>query len=138
MTGSTTGQTPNHAQNVRDALDQIDETPFGKLGKLLDRMADDAQRAVNERNHLLETLKHVRLWLAVEGCEEPLELVDSALLSAGITDAACPVCEGNGEWDEGPLPAKSSAQIDPDYRHVKCPDCDATGRVALAATGGGS
>lgn len=50
------GQQTSCAQNVRDALDQIDETPFGKVGKLLDRMADDAQRAVNERNHLVEAL----------------------------------------------------------------------------------
>lgn len=55
-TTADAGRTAGHAQNVRDALDQIDETPFGKVGKLLDRMADEAQRAVNERNHLVGAL----------------------------------------------------------------------------------
>jgi hypothetical protein len=45
-----------YAQDIRDALDKIDETPFGKIGKLLDRMADDAQRAVNEHKSLVEAL----------------------------------------------------------------------------------
>jgi hypothetical protein len=46
----------NYAQNVRDMLDQIDGTPFGQVGKLFDRMADDARRAVNECKHLIEAL----------------------------------------------------------------------------------
>lgn len=82
---------------------------------------------------MLEALKRIRLWLAEEGCEEPLGLADSALRAAGVTSVTCPHCQGDGEWDEGPLPARSSTQIDPEYRQVKCPDCDATGRVALTA-----
>lgn len=46
----------NYAQDVRDALDKIDETPFGKVGNLFDRMADVAQRAVNERKALVEAI----------------------------------------------------------------------------------
>lgn len=46
----------NHAQIVSDALDQIDEMPFGKVGKLLDRIAADANRACNERSVLLKAL----------------------------------------------------------------------------------
>lgn len=46
----------NYAQNVRDAIDKLDETPFGQVGKLFDTMADDAQRAVNDRKHLIEAL----------------------------------------------------------------------------------
>lgn len=42
----------------------------------------------------------------------------------------CLRCDGMGEWDEGPLPARSSAQIDPEYRQVICPDCKGTGRVS--------
>lgn len=49
-------QPAGYAQSVRDAIDQIDETPLGKVGKLLDKMADDAQRAINERKHLIEAL----------------------------------------------------------------------------------
>jgi hypothetical protein len=40
----------NYAQNVRDAIDLLDETPYGKLEKLFNSMADDAQRAVNDYN----------------------------------------------------------------------------------------
>lgn len=50
------GQPAGYAQDIRDAIDQIDETPFGKVGKLLDKMADDAQRAINEHKHLIEAL----------------------------------------------------------------------------------
>lgn len=53
--GETAGRA-GYAQDVRDAIDRIDETPFGKIGKLFDRMADDAQRAVNEQKHLMEIL----------------------------------------------------------------------------------
>lgn len=97
------------------------------------RLIAAAPETAKQRDDLLEALKQIRLWLAEEGCDEPLELADSALRAAGITDVACPSCHGYGEWDEGPLPARSSTQIDPEYRQVKCPDCDATGRVALTA-----
>ena len=40
----------------------------------------------------------------------------------------CPKCDGMGEWDEGPLLGRST-QISPDYRQVKCPDCEGTGKV---------
>lgn len=87
---------------------------------------------------LLETLKQIRLWLAEEDCEEPLELADHALRAAGVTDVACPSCYGCGEWDEGPLLARSSAQINPEYRQVKCSDCNGTGRVSIADPEGGA
>ena len=38
--------------------------------------------------------------------------------------AKCPECDGMGEWDEGPLPARSSTQIDPEYRRVICQGCN--------------
>lgn len=41
----------------------------------------------------------------------------------------CLRCDGLGEWDEGPLPARSSTQIDPEYRRVICPDCNGDGRI---------
>lgn len=53
------GRQISSAQDVRDAIDRIDETPFGKLGKLFDRMADDAQRAVNDHNFVIETLNAI-------------------------------------------------------------------------------
>ncbi|MBN9601853.1 MAG: hypothetical protein J0G33_02870 [Afipia felis] len=88
-----------------------------------------------------EALETLRLWLFVEGCAEQVEIADDALVAAGITDVACPHCNGQGEWEEGPLPARSSAQIDPEYRQVKCPECEGSGRSALAvqspATGKG-
>ena len=97
------------------------------------RLIAKAPETAKQRDGLMEALKQIRLWLAEEGCEEPLELADSALRAAGVTDVACSTCHGYGEWDEGPLPARSSAQIDPEYRQVKCPDCGATGRVPLTA-----
>lgn len=51
----------NHAQTVRDAIDRIDETPFGKVGKLFDTMADEAQRACNDRKAMIEALEGVVL-----------------------------------------------------------------------------
>lgn len=42
----------------------------------------------------------------------------------------CPVCDGAGEWDEGPLPASSGA-TEPDYRQVICPECQGTGKAWL-------
>ena len=46
-----------------------------------------------------------------------------------MTDFRCIKCDGMGEWDEGPLVARSSTQISPDYRRVKCPDCNGRGWV---------
>lgn len=84
----------------------------------------------------LDALRKIRLWLAVEGCWEQVEIADNALVAAGETDVACPHCSGAGEWEEGPLPATSSAQISPDYRQVKCPECSGTGRVSLTVSRG--
>ncbi len=84
----------------------------------------------------LDALRKIRLWLAVEGCWEQVEIADNALVAAGETDVACQHCSGAGEWDEGPLPATSSAQISPDYRQVKCHECIGTGRVSLSVSRG--
>jgi hypothetical protein len=68
----------SHVQSVRDAIDLIDETPFGKVGKLFDRMSDVAQRAVNERKVLVEALDGLvlvcgRTGLTLEDFEEQAE-----------------------------------------------------------------
>lgn len=89
---------------------------------------------LNSAPDTLKALKKIRLWLAVEGCWEQVEIVDDALVAAGETHVACLHCAGAGEWDEGPLPATSSAQISPDYRQVKCPECSGTGRVSLTVS----
>jgi len=44
-------------------------------------------------------------------------------------EADCRRCGGLGEWDEGPLPARSIVQIDPEYLTVECPDCAGEGRI---------
>ena len=41
----------------------------------------------------------------------------------------CSRCEGLGEWEEGPLPARAP-QIDPEYRQVICPDCGGEGKFS--------
>ncbi len=46
----------------------------------------------------------------------------------------CPTCDGLGEWDEGPLAARSPVQIDPEYRQVKCHDCDGRGNLMSERT----
>lgn len=46
----------NFIRDVRDAIDEIDATPFGKLGKLFDAMSTNAQRALNERDDLVKAL----------------------------------------------------------------------------------
>lgn len=122
----------NYCQRIRDTIDEIDGAPFGQVGKLLDRMTEDATQAAAQWEGLLGAFQKIRLWLAAEGCDDPLEIADDALRGAGVTDVACPCCQGDGEWDEGPLPATSSAQIDPEYQHVKCPECNGSGRSALA------
>lgn len=50
-----------YVQKIMEAVDRIDETPFGKVGKLFDRMADDALSAINERKTLVEALDGVVL-----------------------------------------------------------------------------
>lgn len=46
-----------YAQKVRDAIDELDSTPFGKLERLFNRMADDAQRSVNDYAALVSAAK---------------------------------------------------------------------------------
>lgn len=91
---------------------------------------------LNSAPDTLDALRKIRLWLAVEGCWEQVEIADNALVAAGETDVACQHCSGAGEWDEGPLPATSSAQISPDYRQVKCHECIGTGHVSLSVSRG--
>lgn len=45
----------------------------------------------------------------------------------------CPVCDGAGEWDEGPLPASSGA-TEPVYRQVICGECDGSGTILAEAS----
>lgn len=52
----------NHIQLVRDAIDQIDAAPFGKVGALLDGMAVNADKAIASQNAakdaLLKLVRH--------------------------------------------------------------------------------
>lgn len=43
----------------------------------------------------------------------------------------CDECNGMGEWDEGPINTGGPAPVDPEYRAVKCPQCDGTGRMEI-------
>lgn len=51
----------NYAKKVADAIDKIDSTEFGKLGKLFDQLAVDAQKAVSECDSLIATLQEIIL-----------------------------------------------------------------------------
>jgi len=44
-------------------------------------------------------------------------------------EAECARCSGLGEWDEGPLPARSPVQESPDYNRIICPDCEGSGWI---------
>jgi hypothetical protein len=109
-----------HARNY----DEIEKRIIDRLIKSQGR--DDAHEK------LVAALTKIRTWLAVEQCAEPLAIADEALIAAGVTEVACSTCDGVGEWDEGPLPATSAVQIDPEYRQVICPDCAGSGRTAIA------
>jgi hypothetical protein len=85
-------------------------------------------------HHILKALIEIRNWCHVEGCTEQVEKADKALLAAGLKELPCFHCDGAGQWDEGPLPARSSAQIDPEYRTVICDECRGSGRLALTST----
>lgn len=54
--------------------------------------------------------------------------------------AECVRCGGEGSWEEGPLPARSIVQIEPEYETVTCPDCEGAGEIKCdgprAGTGG--
>ena len=47
-------------------------------------------------------------------------------------EIVCPECEGLGEWDEGPINCGGPAPVSPEYRQVKCPICDGTGKRQYA------
>lgn len=80
---------------------------------------------------MIEAMKELRLWLAIEGCDEQVAIADSALRVAGITHVQCPACSGLGEWHEGPLAATSPHQISPEYRYVICDECKGTGTESI-------
>ena len=41
----------------------------------------------------------------------------------------CLKCDGMGEWDEGPIHTWDRTAVSPEYRQVKCPDCNGTGKT---------
>lgn len=81
---------------------------------------------------LVKALNDLHVWCEIEGCPDQAELIKDAFKAAGVTEYRCSNCDGLGEWDEGPLPATSSRQISPDYRHMVCNDCEGKGTIALA------
>lgn len=56
----------------------------------------------------------------------PVSALRAPPANAKIT---CPDCEGMGEWDEGPLPARSPVQIDPEYDRIICERCNGKGQL---------
>lgn len=51
------------AKRLREALDAIDDTPFGDLNKLFDQMAKDCDAAVSIEEDLLTALRNLTLRL---------------------------------------------------------------------------
>ena len=92
------------------------------------RIAPTAHDAVDV---LTQALNVLHVWCETEGCGEQAEIIKDAFLAAGFTEYRCTACDGLGDWFEGPLPATSSQQISPDYRHVVCPDCNGSGNISL-------
>jgi hypothetical protein len=82
-------------------------------------------------HEILTALIRIRNWCHVEGCKEQVAIADKALLASGLQKLTCFECDGAGEWDEGPLPARSSAQISPEYRRVVCSECGGSGLLPL-------
>jgi hypothetical protein len=80
---------------------------------------------------LVKALNDLHVWCEIEGCGDQAEIIKDALKAAGITEYRCTDCDGIGEWDEGPLPATSSSQVSPDYRHMVCDGCEGKGVIAL-------
>lgn len=54
---------------------------------------------------------------------------NSPIGSCTCLEAECKRCDGMGEWEEGPLPARHATQMEPEYDRVICPDCDGTGWI---------
>lgn len=50
---------PSHIQKLRNTIDEIDAAPFGKIGKLLDGIAVDADHAIAERAALVKAAQAV-------------------------------------------------------------------------------
>lgn len=84
-------------------------------------------------NALVEAMNDLHVWCEREGCGDQAEIIKDAFKEAGITEYRCENCDGIGEWDEGPLPARHSTQISPDYRHMVCDDCAGKGTISLTS-----
>lgn len=59
------GRHKSHLQTVRDLIDDIDGVAFGRLSSLLDDLAVEADRALMEREELLEALEQAQSVLAM-------------------------------------------------------------------------
>lgn len=96
--------------------------------------AHQASLASNEAKiaALTKALNDLHVWCEIEECGDQAEIITDAFIAAGITEHRCANCDGLGEWDEGPLPATSSSQISPDYRHIVCSGCNGKGTVKIA------
>jgi hypothetical protein len=102
---------------------------------LMKKAADEIERLRNDaQGALLPALIEIRNWCMVEGCSEQVDVADKAMIAAGVKDIPCFQCSGDGQWDEGPLPARSSAQISPEYRTVICEECTGSGRLHFSLT----
>lgn len=112
--------------DVADLNDMDRSTPkTGWRGVPVTIMPEAAAQA------LIKALNDLHVWCEVEGCGDQAELIKDAFKAAGITEYRCSGCDGNGECDEGPLPARHSTQISPDYRHMVCDDCNGLGTISL-------
>lgn len=49
----------NYAQAVCDALDDLDGTPFGRMGEALDKIADMALKASLEKKRMVAALEEI-------------------------------------------------------------------------------
>ncbi len=74
-----------------------------------------------------------RTILIDEGLDDFVASIQNELIKAGITRLHCVKCDGLGEYDEGPLPARHHDQVSPDYKRVVCPDCNGVGSIKLGA-----
>ena len=54
---------------------------------------------------------------------------DGLMGNCTCLEAECARCDGMGEWEEGPLPARSIVQSDPEYVTVTCPACEGAGWI---------